>query len=288
MEPHQARPIHIAIIGAGIGGLALAIGLVRQGVQYTLYESAAEYATVGAGVGLGPNALRAMHLIDPRLRELYDSIKSGNLTPGKDHVMSEALMTEEGFGAKDGWVPTPWGAPCYTRTSAHRKALLDIMTSLVPSQTVRFNKKAKSISQESNKVSIAFEDGETVAVDAVIGADGIKGMTRRVVLENYPDHIEPTYTGKYGYRSIVPMQDAKEILGDLAGDAKMFMGPEANFTVYPISKGTEVNVVAFKKHPQPWTHPTLTKEVSKDEMMADFDVDARLLKLLQVSRCVDV
>jgi salicylate hydroxylase len=76
------------------------------------------------------------------------------------------------------------------------------------------------------------------------------------------------------------MQDAKEILGDLAGDAKMYMGHGANFTAYPISRGTELNVVAFKRTSKPWTHSTLTKEVSREEMIADFDVDKRLLRLL--------
>lgn len=55
---------YIAIIGAGIGGLVLAIGLVKEKISFTLYESAVVYIIVGAGVGLGPNALNAMDLID--------------------------------------------------------------------------------------------------------------------------------------------------------------------------------------------------------------------------------
>jgi salicylate hydroxylase len=56
-QPALDHNFRIAIIGAGLGGIALAIALSRHGIPYTLYESAAAYATVGAGVGIGPNAL---------------------------------------------------------------------------------------------------------------------------------------------------------------------------------------------------------------------------------------
>lgn len=280
---HSQPPLHIAIIGAGIGGLALAIGCLRQNVPYTLYESAREYAAVGAGVGFGPNSLKAMDLIDSRFRGLYDGIKTGNETPGKDHVMSEALMTEEGLGEKKGWMGKTWGSPVYERTSAHRKALLDIMTSLIPRETVKFNKRVQHLEQKCGKVVLTFSDGEVVEASAVIGCDGIKGATRRAVLgQRYPDQVEPTYSGKYVYRSIVPMEEAKKILGRHAGDAKMFMGPKANFATYPISKGTQYNVVAFRRNPV-WRHNEMTQEVTREEMVADFShCDQRLVKLLDV------
>lgn len=279
------NPANVAIIGAGIGGLALAIGLLRQNVSYTLYEAAAEYSTIGAGVGLGPNALRAMDMIDPRFRALYEKISSGNLTPNKNHVMMDALLMEEGFGKKQGIDPVPYGADCYDRTSCHRKALLDIMTSLIPLSTVKFNKRLKSLVQEKGKVIITFEDGEITEANSVIGCDGVKGATRAVVLgEKYPDQVEATYSGKYAYRSIVPMKDAIEIMGEHAGDAKMFMGPGANMTTFPISKGTACNVVAFKFNETPWEHKDWTRAVSPEVMFNDFSVgvDKRLVKLLQV------
>lgn len=65
MGSEAKSPINVAIIGAGIGGLALAIGLLRQNVPYTLYESAAAYSMVGAGVGLGPNAQRGTYWTPP-------------------------------------------------------------------------------------------------------------------------------------------------------------------------------------------------------------------------------
>lgn len=277
---------HVAIIGAGIGGLGLAIGLLRQNVSYTIYESASQYSVIGAGVGLGPNALRAMDMLEPKFRTLYDNIATGNITPGKNHAIFDVLLAKEGLGLDDGWGDSI-SAPIYDRTSAHRKDLLDIMTSLIPIDTVKFNKRAASIRQLGRKVEVTFTDGEIIQVDAVIGGDGgNRGVTRPAVLADFPNHISPTYTGKYVYRSLVPMEEANAILGhDIAGDSKIFFGKVRHFLSYPISRGKQANVIAFVYKGGKWDSPQWTKEVSKEEMVADFKghVDERLIKLLDVS-----
>ncbi|RFU30413.1 hypothetical protein B7463_g5920, partial [Scytalidium lignicola] len=284
--PHEdgdQKPFHIAIIGAGIGGLVFAIACLRNNIPYTLYESAAEYSAVGAGVGLGPNALNAMDLIDPGLREMYYGISSGNLTLWKSNIMMDALYAEEGLGEKRGWKPKGFGADCYDRTSAHRVDLLNILTSLIPVERVKFNKRLNTLEQKADKVIITFEDGDVVETSAVIGCDGAKGPVRRYVLGGkFPENVEAKYSGKYVYRSIIPMKDAMDILGEHAGDAKTFLGPKVNFITFPISNGTQCNLVAFKMDDKPWTYPQWTKPVTREEMIADFDtgVDKRIVKLL--------
>jgi salicylate hydroxylase len=62
---HQHLPI--AIVGGGLGGLALAIGLLRHGVKVHIYEASPAFSEIGAGVTLGANATTALHLMDPRL-----------------------------------------------------------------------------------------------------------------------------------------------------------------------------------------------------------------------------
>tara|TARA_R110002003_G_scaffold129_7_gene12108 strand:- start:19029 stop:20396 length:1368 start_codon:yes stop_codon:yes gene_type:complete len=280
-----AQDFNVAIVGAGIGGLALAIGLSHRNVPFTLYESAPAFSAVGAGVGLGPNALNAMDMIDSRFRDMYMSIATGNLKPEKKHVMMEAMRMEAGLGqGEDWWGQGGWGAEYFERTGAHRKDLLDIMTSFISKDAVRFNKRVKTMNQGQGSVMLTFEDGKVARHAAVIGTDGVKGLTRRIVLgDRYPDCIDAKYTGKFVYRAIVPMDDAKDILGDLATDAKMYMSKGANLSTYPISEGRELNVVAFKRDPQLWTSPDTTCEVSREDMMNDFaavNPDPRLMKLL--------
>jgi salicylate hydroxylase len=287
----NAQASNIAIIGAGIGGLALAIGLNHLRVPFTLYESAGTFSALGAGVGLGPNALNAMDMIDHRFREMYMGIATGNLAPEKRHVMMEAMRMEVGLGeGEDWWGCGSWGAEYFERTGVHRKDLLDIMTSLIRVNAVRFNKRVETMVQDNGLVTLTFADGEVAHHAAVVGCDGVKGATRRFVLGGrFPDCVEPEYTGKYAYRAIVPMNDAVQILGHLATDAKMYMSRGANLSTYPISRGKEMNVVAFKQDPELWTHAGTTYEVSKDDMLRDFSAcnpDARLMRLLDWAKPV--
>lgn len=277
--------ISIALIGAGIGGLALAIGLVKQNVHCTIFESAAKFDAVGAGIGLGPNALRAMELMDEKFAKMYDEIKVGNTSPDRIHEQFEILGAEEGLGMKSGWHGGSVSHPRFTRSSAHRKALLEVMQSLVPEGTVQFHKRVSKIDQGAGKVSLEFYDGTTFKFDVVIGCDGIKGMTRKTVLgSSYPEEVVSKYCNTYVYRGIAPMDQAKEIIGSYATDAKWFMQEGKGWAQYPITNGEELNIVAFIQDPNPWAGEHAAREVTREEMLSDFvGFDSRLVKLLDVS-----
>jgi salicylate hydroxylase len=216
------EPTSIAIIGAGIGGLALAIGLLKQNIPCTIYEAAPKFDAVGAGIGLGPNALKAMALMDSKFAKLYDEIKVGNTSPERRNEQIEILGAWEGFGDVRGSV----GDPKFERSSAHRKALLEVMKSLIPEGTVKFCKRVKTATQEASgrKVELVFEDSETVFVDAVVGCDGIKGISRSWVLgKDYPDEVSAKYCHQYVYRGITSMENAKSIIGHYAADARWYV-----------------------------------------------------------------
>ena len=265
------QPFSLAILGAGIGGLALSIGLRKQNVQCTIYEAAPKFDAVGAGIGMGPNSLKAMELMDPKFAELYDAIKVGNTSPARQHEQIEILGAEEGFGSRRGWFGGSVGHEKFERSSAHRKALLEVMTSLVPEGTVKFNKRVMDIRQHDKKVELRFADGEVVIVDALVGCDGIKGMTRKAVLEEkYPEEVPAKYAYTYVYRGIAPMEEAKKIMGSYAEDARWWMMEERGWAMYPISEGREANIVAFIMDREPWMGEQAAREVSRDEMLSEF------------------
>lgn len=281
------QPFSLAIIGSGIGGLALAIGLLAQKVPVTIYEAATKFDAVGAGIGLGPNALKAMELMDPKFARLYDEIKVGNSSPERQHEQIEILSTEEGFGSKWGWTGGSVGHEDFERSSAHRKALLEIMKGLIPEGSVKFNKRVVEVLQRigTSGVELLFADGKKVVADSVVGCDGIKGMTRGVVLgERWPEEVRAKYCNTYVYRGIAPMEDAKRIIGSYAEDARWWMGKGTGWAMYPISQGREANIVAFMQDKNAWSGEQAAKEVTREEMEAEFaDFDNRLKGLLVVS-----
>ncbi|KAG9248599.1 putative salicylate hydroxylase [Calycina marina] len=285
MAPSTTQP-SIAIIGSGIGGLGLAIGLLKQNVPVTIYEGAAKFDSVGAGIGLGPNALKAMALMDETFAKLYDEIKVGNLDPKRKNEQFEALGAEEGLGEATGWYGGHIGDPKFTRSSAHRKSLLGVMKSLIPEGTVKFNKRVTHISQprEGKGVYLEFHDGEIIKVDTVVGCDGIKGMSRRAVLgSRYPEEVASKYAKMYVYRGIAPIEEAKAIIGSVAENAKWFMAPRRGWAMYPISDGREANIVAFIQDINPWVGEQVARECPREEMLAEFTkFDHRLQKLAEL------
>ncbi|KAL4968160.1 uncharacterized protein BDV14DRAFT_197388 [Aspergillus stella-maris] len=285
-------PCKLAIIGAGIGGLALAIGLQKLNVPVTIYESAPQFDAIGAGIGLGPNALRSMELMDETFASQYDAIKVGNTTPAKRNEQFEILSAGEGFddGSGDRWRGGSVGHRDFYRSSAHRKDLLEVMKGLIPEGVVRFNKRVVRIEEDRDggRLTLVFADGEIEVVDAVVGCDGIKGFTRKVVLSpEYPHEVRAKYASTYVYRHIVSMDTAKDILGEYALDAKWYMSKGKGMATYPISQGKEVNMVVFILDPNPWSGEQAAREVPRQDMIADLEgFDSRLLRVLEGAKSV--
>ncbi|THX83463.1 monooxygenase [Aureobasidium pullulans] len=286
MASRTTDEFHVAIVGAGIGGLALAISLHKKGVPFTLYEGAKEYSVVGAGIGFAPNGMRTMDLIEPAFRPLYEKICVGNKGEQNRNIFFEGMLLEEGLGRNQAWFGnSAWGHPRFNRKSAHRKELLEIMTSFIPIGNVRFNKYLEGVEQRSDKVVLKFADGEVAEASVLAGADGIKSIVREHVLR--PSHIEevaPVYADAYCYRAVIPMSEAYPILGDLTDVAKFYFGHNRSAITYRISGGEELNFLFCVADPKPWAlGEAVTEKTTHETMMADFegpDVDGRFIKLL--------
>lgn len=284
MDTQNAKP-HIAIIGGGIAGLALGIGLSRRNVSYTIYEAAPELNAIGAGITLGPNTTRAMALIDPKLWEGYDKISIKNQSPEKQHNFADFLLAEPGFGSHRGFNGVAVGSKDFVRSGAHRRDLLELMKSLLSSNdSLKFGMRAVNVRHVGQRVKVDFEDGHSVKVDAVVGCDGGKGITRKAVLQDkFPDQVQLAYSGRYVYRGLVPPGEAQRILGDYADDSKIFIDRGRYFAAYPLTNGG-FNFLGGRQTNEEWTYAHSTQEVSKDAMVADFEgCDPRLLQLLGVS-----
>ena len=70
--------VPVLVVGGGIGGLATALSLARNGVPVHLVERAAEFGEVGAGLQFGPNACRALHALG-----VYDDVLPSPVCPAR-------------------------------------------------------------------------------------------------------------------------------------------------------------------------------------------------------------
>ncbi|KAB8253454.1 hypothetical protein BDV35DRAFT_333808 [Aspergillus flavus] len=284
---------HVAIVGAGIGGLALAMALHKKGISFTLYEEAKEYSVVGAGIGFAPNGMRTMDLIEPGFRPLYERVCVGNKGENAQSIFFEGMLLEEGFGRGQPWHGrSGWGHPDYVRKSAHRKTLLDIMTSFIPIENVQFNKRLTHIEQGPAGVTLTFSDGTTAEAAILAGADGIKSTVRKHVLKDaYPGQVAPVYAGAYCYRAVIPMSEAYEILGDLTDVAKFYFGHKRSAVTYRISGGDELNfLLCVADSKNAWKpKDAITERITHEAMMADFEdpaIDDSFRQLLRKAKPV--
>ena len=211
------RPLSIAIVGAGIGGLAAAACLRRVGIDVDVYEQAQRFTRIGAGIQQSPNAMKVLRALglEQHLRE-HGFQAHGSLNRAYD---SGDLLWERPMGSHS---ETRYGAPYLL---LHRGDLHAALASIVPDKIVSRSRKLIGLEQHNGSVRLAFADGTHADADAVIGADGVHSVVREALFGREAPH----FTGRVAYRTTFPASR----LGDLAiDDAAKWWGPDRHIVIY--------------------------------------------------------
>jgi salicylate hydroxylase len=282
-QNHPTFPI--AIVGGGLGGLALAIGLSKRNVKVCIYEATGSFSQIGAGVAFGPNSTRALHLIDPALLQGYKE----HATFNEDRTRDDTFLSfrwgmderKEG-GARAG------DLMCYiedkldpgrakklgvrTRSCIHRARLLDVLVSLLPEGITTFGKSFQSAEEQPDgSIKLRFADGTTALASAVVGCDGIKSKVREVVCGSA---IDASYVGEYAYRALIPRVEAEKAVGpELARNGQMYCGYGGYIVSYPVEHADFTNMVAIHHEPGDvwsWNHEDWTVPADGDEFVREF------------------
>jgi 2-polyprenyl-6-methoxyphenol hydroxylase-like FAD-dependent oxidoreductase len=198
------------VVGAGIGGLATAVGLRRSGWEVQVYEQAASPQPVGAGISLWSNALRALEWlgVGAAIRDRGAVRTGGGLrTPG-GRWLSRSLG-EEVVGSGD-----------VTMLMVHRADLHEALLSALPVGAVAFSSRLNRIDETDNGVTVHLttRTGSTTDRAAVlIAADGLRSTVRTQL---WPGSFAPTYAGFTAWRGVTehgfPLSEQTQTLGAAA------------------------------------------------------------------------
>jgi 6-hydroxynicotinate 3-monooxygenase len=220
----QDRP-RIAVIGAGIGGLTVATALLRQGMTVELYEQARAFMRVGAGIQVGPNAmkaLRAIGLADPLERIAFRPPGMRNREWDTGRITFELPLGDT--------TEAEYGAPYLM---LHRGDLHAALANAVPARAIRFGSKLVGIEPSRHDVRLIFTDGRESAADAVIAADGVHSVVREQLLNSR----DAEFTGRVAYRTVFPVE---YLHGEEIDPATKWWGPDRHIVIYHITAGREI------------------------------------------------
>lgn len=281
------REFSITIIGAGVGGLTLAIGLLRHNIPVQIYEAAPTFQSAGFGISVGPAAHRALSLIDPSISQAYDSLVTTHAdSPGYEDFRQTWFELVWATEAKCGQIMTNLKTGPLGQTSVHRRLFLQSLINSLPAGILHFGKSLVDLHEMEHGVSLRFEDGTSTMADTVIGCDGLHSRVRKSLL--LKEQIQPQYSGVYACRTVLDMKAMVDAVGDRrARVASIYMGEGGYVVTYPIMHATQVNVGLYKLNGN-GNVKFRSRLASRKEMMDDFShLGDPVPSILQVRQVID-
>ena len=263
MSQHPAkRPLRIAIIGAGIGGLAAACALRQRGMEVELYERSTKLEEVGAGLQIGPNGvkvLRALGLEDELMRNAFEPLSIMSITWDEGRLRFrqplKAVAREK------------YGAPYMT---AHRADLHAMLRRAVADTPLTLGAICTGAETVNGSAVAHFAGGATAEADVVVAADGIRSAIRA----QHFGADQPRFTEMTAWRCIVPMDCVPTRVGPGGsvaldhGEYFGWIGPDGHVICYPIGvKGDKLNIFGGHVTNQ-WVEESWSVPSSRDELIA--------------------
>ena len=228
----------IAIIGAGMGGLATAAALRCFGLRARVYEQSERFARIGAGIQMSPNAMRALRGLglEEQLRRLSFQPRTWNNrewdTGAVKYELPLGQIAEDRFGA-------PY-------LQMHRGDLHKALLSAVPDEDIELDKRLSGVTSASGGLTLSFADDTSAEADLVIGADGVHSQVREILL----GAERPTPTGRVAYRATFPAA----LLNAPVGECTKWWGPDRHIVIYYVTAARD-EVYFVTSLPDPaWAH----------------------------------
>jgi salicylate hydroxylase/6-hydroxynicotinate 3-monooxygenase len=231
----RPNDLSIAIIGAGMGGLATAAALRRVGIVATVYEQASQFARLGAGIQISCNAMHVLRGLglEARLRaDAFCPHSWNNRDWRTGDVRFDMIFGES--------AETKFGAPYLL---AHRGDLHAALASVVPSECIKLSHKLTGLDQTDHGVRLTFANGINVEADAVIAADGVHSLVRSTLF----GETASNFTGRIAYRTTFP---AKLLNGYPIDDCTKWWGEDRHIVIYSI-KPDRSEVYFVTSQPEP-------------------------------------
>lgn len=221
----ETKPLKVAIVGGGIGGLTAAIAMQRDGHDVHIFEKATALEAIGAGIHVSPNGVRLLQRLG--LSEAIAKVGALPTTFEFQRWQDDRVLQRHPINP---FCEQRFGAPFYC---FHRGELHEVLLGAVPKERVHTSSRCTGVLNEGDSASITLSDGSSFKADVVVGADGIRSTVRSLFVED-----TPRFGGMHTFRGLVPVerlpgQDPKKNI--------MWLGAGRVMILYPVSSGRMFN-----------------------------------------------
>jgi len=245
----------IAIVGAGIGGCALAALLHNAGYEVTIYEQAPSFTRVGAGIHLSPNLMRVLRLLGVHKLALLAGQEPAAFVNrrAEDGELLYKLPLGDAANAR-------FGAPFITLKRGDLHAAL---MSVVKQTAIVWGKRLAGLDWQGDALELGFEDGTRAQADIVIGADGLRSRVREALC----GFEKPIFSGQVAFRGSYP----RSLLEGLpVEDLTKWWGHDTFVLPYWLDRGRQEFYFAAMTPQAEWPTDASSMPGDVDEMKAIF------------------
>lgn len=247
----------IAVVGAGLGGVAAAALLQKAGFAVDVYEQAPAFSRLGAGIHMGPNVLKIFRRIG-----IEDALVAISSKPdfwfSRDGETGDYLsrIPLGDYAVKE------YGAPYLT---VHRGDLHALQVSALQPGTLHFDKRLTAIVDDGSGVDLTFADGTRARADIAVGADGINSRIRETLL----GEEKPNYSGWVGHRALLDKDVLRKTGFDFEACVKWWTDDRHMMVYDTTADGREYYYVTGVPHPA-WDFDGAFVPSSREEMREAF------------------
>ncbi|MFD5623996.1 FAD-dependent monooxygenase [Streptomyces yangpuensis] len=188
--------LQAVVAGAGIGGLTAALALHRRGWRVTVCERAPEPPVTGAGIGLAPNALRALDAIGVDAARATGSAVPATMGVRRSHGRWLTRAETSYMAARYGVAPIAVPRPAFTAALA----------AALPPEALRYGATVIGVDDATGRATVRTAEGPDLPADLVVAADGIHSPLRRAC---FPAHPGLHYLGETAWRTLVDAPDLR-------------------------------------------------------------------------------
>ena len=254
----------MVVVGGGIGGVAMALALGRQGHRVQLLEQADQIGAIGYGVQMGPNVM-----------PMLDELGVGAEVRAAAYFPTEIMLYDYLTGQTLSNIPlqTPQFAQRYQSQpyiAIHRVDMHELLLKACekyPHISLNQSTTVTGYTQTSEAVSLQTAQGQTIQAAAVVACDGLRSRLRA---QMHPEDV-PRESGYVAHRSLIPMDQAPAQVQQRQS-VTMWAGPGLHVIYYPLRQASLLNIVLVVRMP---AHLSSTQDEGYQEYLQDLLAQAQ-------------